>query len=582
MPKDPPAKTSQYEAVIFDFDGTLFDTADMHIETARTTLLEAGLAVSVEWLRSAPLSDPAELRRKLRSDFDWTPPFSDEEMLARGTRNWRTVITHAVPVPTVVDLARVAAVSSPVAVASSNDSKAISRALDRNGLGMLFSAVVGRGDVTHLKPAPDAFLLAAARLGVEPARCLAYENSDEGVTAALAAGMDVVDVRTMTVTTPERSSSTADQRDALSALPVAGHERGTDHGSGASVAEHDALIKALTFLADEKHGHDGYGAQLAVDPLFKQIIPRQEARSFLRERHGVEVGFDLGREASGAGLALAHVPPEADEGHALSARLAPWVHSARRGRRYCFFPDNPQFAADTDCTSVALMGLFTHGLLSEGELRVGIAQLLSSATPPGPSEPARDTDPDEWPGVFQVYWEDGEEPQAWPRGRKHDAVVCANILYTLDLSPAGVDSSDARVQATVAYLADHLTSGGFLSGTRYYPAPEACLHAVSRLCARSRYYARHLSTPLHDAFTSPGLQGIPDGENGPLNLALRIITADNLGLAHDQARQRTLLLAQQRPDGSWPACAYYRLGRLPFHFGSPVLTTAFAVAALHG
>ena len=63
------------------------------------------------------------------------------------------------------------------------------------GLAGVVGAVVAREHVRRLKPAPDSYLLAARLLGAEPTRCVAYENSDEGITAAGAAGMDVIDVR---------------------------------------------------------------------------------------------------------------------------------------------------------------------------------------------------------------------------------------------------------------------------------------------------------------------------------------------------------------------------------------------------
>ena len=55
--------------------------------------------------------------------------------------------------------------------------------------------VVGADQVSHPKPAPDTFLLAAEKLGVRPERCLVFEDADAGIKAAQAAGMAVVDVR---------------------------------------------------------------------------------------------------------------------------------------------------------------------------------------------------------------------------------------------------------------------------------------------------------------------------------------------------------------------------------------------------
>lgn len=63
------------------------------------------------------------------------------------------------------------------------------------GLEQHFNAIVTRDDVRRGKPAPDIFLEAAHRLAVAPETCLVYEDSDQGLQAAVEAGMDAIDVR---------------------------------------------------------------------------------------------------------------------------------------------------------------------------------------------------------------------------------------------------------------------------------------------------------------------------------------------------------------------------------------------------
>ena len=65
------------------------------------------------------------------------------------------------------------------------------------GLAELFETVVGSGDVARHKPAPDVYLEAAQRLGVDPGRCIAFDDADGGLESARRAGMAVVDVRTI-------------------------------------------------------------------------------------------------------------------------------------------------------------------------------------------------------------------------------------------------------------------------------------------------------------------------------------------------------------------------------------------------
>jgi beta-phosphoglucomutase-like phosphatase (HAD superfamily) len=80
-----------------------------------------------------------------------------------------------------------------MAVASSGLRKNVHRILQKLGVFQNFQAIVAMEDVApdRLKPAPDLFLLAAERLGVEPADCLVFEDSPLGVKAAAAAGMAV-------------------------------------------------------------------------------------------------------------------------------------------------------------------------------------------------------------------------------------------------------------------------------------------------------------------------------------------------------------------------------------------------------
>jgi HAD superfamily hydrolase (TIGR01509 family) len=77
----------------------------------------------------------------------------------------------------------------PVAVASSSPRERLQRTLGRAGLLDAFDVVVAGDEVAHGKPAPDMFLLAAERLGVEPSACVVIEDSPPGVQAGIAAGM---------------------------------------------------------------------------------------------------------------------------------------------------------------------------------------------------------------------------------------------------------------------------------------------------------------------------------------------------------------------------------------------------------
>jgi HAD superfamily hydrolase (TIGR01509 family) len=77
----------------------------------------------------------------------------------------------------------------PRAIATSSSHRTVERHLTAHGLSGRFDVIVGHGDCENGKPAPDPFLKAAERLGIEPTLCLALEDSHNGVRSASAAGM---------------------------------------------------------------------------------------------------------------------------------------------------------------------------------------------------------------------------------------------------------------------------------------------------------------------------------------------------------------------------------------------------------
>ena len=81
------------------------------------------------------------------------------------------------------------------AVTSSSVASSIDAILRRTGIRDLFAIIVDGGEVTHPKPHPEAYLLTASKLGVEPRRCVVFEDSTVGVRAAKNAGMYCVAVR---------------------------------------------------------------------------------------------------------------------------------------------------------------------------------------------------------------------------------------------------------------------------------------------------------------------------------------------------------------------------------------------------
>lgn len=185
-------------ALLFDWDGTLVDTQRANYLAMAGALAEEDVRLDQEWFDARTGLSSAEMVRLLAHEGGLRLRRSVEEIVAdRDERFLRTA--HEIRVHPEIE----AVVSSfhgrlPMAVASGGARKVIETTLSRLPIRHRFGALVTRDDVERGKPAPDIFLRAAKLLGVPPHRCTVYEDSDEGIAAAHAADMAVIDVRPLT------------------------------------------------------------------------------------------------------------------------------------------------------------------------------------------------------------------------------------------------------------------------------------------------------------------------------------------------------------------------------------------------
>ena len=181
-----------HRAVLFDFDGTILDTETPEFEEWRAAFRARGHDLTLEvWQHSVGTVGAYDPCAHL-ADLTGVP--LDHEALRQQVYARHQTRCEAQPLlPGVVDRVREArAVGLKTAVASSSLSEWVEGWLARHRIRDLFDAVCTRDQVAQVKPAPDLFLLAAARLGVAPEECLAFEDSPNGIRAARAAGMRCV------------------------------------------------------------------------------------------------------------------------------------------------------------------------------------------------------------------------------------------------------------------------------------------------------------------------------------------------------------------------------------------------------
>lgn len=193
------------QGVIFDMDGLMFDTERMWDTFWEPALVKFGLHYKEGLAQAARGTAQEELRAVLRR-------FYGEDCDAQGIISELYRIAYEAfqaPVPKKPGLDELLAWLDeqhiPMAVASSSQMQAIQRHLDNWGLGHYFKAIVSGDQTPRSKPAPDIFLLAAERLGTEPARTLVLEDSYNGVRAGAAGGF-------VTVMVPDLAPATDEMR----------------------------------------------------------------------------------------------------------------------------------------------------------------------------------------------------------------------------------------------------------------------------------------------------------------------------------------------------------------------------------
>jgi HAD superfamily hydrolase (TIGR01509 family) len=184
----------RYAAAIFDLDGLLLDTERLSIAAGYEALVRLGLPHAPGIFERLTGRDEATSIDILLDHFG--PSFPLADFGKRWNALFRAKLDEGIPLrPGAVELLEVLAeYRVPRAVATSSQRASAERKLRLTGLAKYFGAVVTVNCVAAPKPAPDPYLLAAARLGQDPSRCIAFEDSDPGAAAARAAGMVVVQV----------------------------------------------------------------------------------------------------------------------------------------------------------------------------------------------------------------------------------------------------------------------------------------------------------------------------------------------------------------------------------------------------
>ena len=197
------------EAVVFDMDGVLIHSEEVWDEVREAYVRERGGRYDAEVQRALMGMSSTEWSRYLHeaAGVPDEPQAINEEVVRRMLEAYRTRLPLA---DGAVDAVRRLAARFPLGLASSSNRPLIDAVLDAAGLAQYFAATVSSEEVARGKPAPDVYLEAARRLGVDPTRAAAVEDSHGGIRSAKAAGMPVIAIPNPSYPPDEESLAQAD------------------------------------------------------------------------------------------------------------------------------------------------------------------------------------------------------------------------------------------------------------------------------------------------------------------------------------------------------------------------------------
>ena len=183
-------------AVIFDFDNVIVDSEPYHYEAYARVFAKRGHTIDraeywLEWTSRGGGAESEIRRYNLRMDPNDVRAEKDPIYTGFCASGDIRPFPEALGI---IDALRERGLA--VAIASGSYERDIRAILAANGLEGRFSVIVGKDNIERLKPHPDTYLVAAEKLRVEPARCLAIEDAEKGVRSAREAGMRVILIET--------------------------------------------------------------------------------------------------------------------------------------------------------------------------------------------------------------------------------------------------------------------------------------------------------------------------------------------------------------------------------------------------
>jgi HAD superfamily hydrolase (TIGR01509 family) len=181
------------DAVVFDLDGVLVESEEVWDGARREVVDEAGLGWPAGATDAMMGMSSGEWSRYLHDEIG--VPATPDEINADVLRRVEALYRHGVPwIPGAREAVERIGARWPLGLATSSNREIVDLVVEAGGFGDVLGVTVSSEEVGAGKPAPDVYLEATRRLGVEPSRAAAVEDSTNGLLAAAAAGMRVIAV----------------------------------------------------------------------------------------------------------------------------------------------------------------------------------------------------------------------------------------------------------------------------------------------------------------------------------------------------------------------------------------------------
>ncbi|MEK6816575.1 MAG: HAD family phosphatase [Nanoarchaeota archaeon] len=176
-------------AAIFDMDGVIIDSVNIHLKAAKRAFANQGIKLTKEEMKFISARNPSDFNKFLSKKYKYDTERFILDHRKYYFKDYQKARFYARTKRLIYHLKRL---KVPIAMDTSSTDRMVHDVEKRMPLGKIFNAIVTFNDCSKRKPQPDSYLMAAKRLKVNPKDCLVFEDSEIGVEAAKRAKMKCV------------------------------------------------------------------------------------------------------------------------------------------------------------------------------------------------------------------------------------------------------------------------------------------------------------------------------------------------------------------------------------------------------